>query len=168
MIIGNGDIATALKPVDREDFIFFASGVSNSLETRETEYRRELDMLLSQPRDKKLVYFSTLAVFYSNNRYATHKLQVEHLIKREFPDYAIMRLGNATWGKNPHHLINFIRNKIENEEDFEVRDVYRYVLTKDEFLYWVKLIPDWNCEMNIIGRRMRVVDIVEEIKGGLI
>jgi len=35
MIIGNGDIGKALK--DRDDVVFFASGVSNSQETDEKE-----------------------------------------------------------------------------------------------------------------------------------
>lgn len=46
MILGNGDIASALRPVDRPDRLFFASGVSNSSETRLSEFNRERDLLL--------------------------------------------------------------------------------------------------------------------------
>ena len=40
MIVGNGNIAKVLK--DRDDLVFFASGVSNSSCTDEKEYEREL------------------------------------------------------------------------------------------------------------------------------
>ena len=46
MIIGNGNIARALKDIDRDDLLFFASGVSNSQEDRESEYKREMELLL--------------------------------------------------------------------------------------------------------------------------
>ena len=68
------------------------------------------------------------------------------------------------WGKNPHTLLNFFRNKLKNEEEFEIKDVYRYLVDKEEFLYWVGLAPEWNCEMNIIGKTMKVKDIVEMLK----
>ena len=162
MIIGNGDIASVLGEVDRDNFIFFASGVSNSKETRESEYEREKTLLMKQDRSKHIVYFSSLSVFYSYTRYAAHKKEMEWRIKNYFDKNTIVRLGNITWGTNPHTLINFIRNKIKNNEPYEVQDVYRYVVDKDEFLYWLKMIPNWDCEMNITGRRLKVVDIVKE------
>ena len=88
MIIGNGDLASVLP--DREDLIFFASGVSNSQETRESEYQREVDLLMKQNRDSHIVYFSTLASFYSRTRYVDHKLNMESLIKRYFKKYTII------------------------------------------------------------------------------
>lgn len=160
MIIGKGDIASVL--TDREDRIYFASGVSNSQETRESEYQREIDLLLSQDRKKHIVYFSSLSVFYSKLRYAKHKCGMETLVKHFFEPYTIIRMGNITWGTNPHTLINFIRNKIRNHETVEIQDVYRYIVEKEEFLHWIDLIPDWSCEMNIVGRRMKVIDIVKE------
>jgi len=160
MIRGNGDIAGVL--VDQEDRLFFASGVSNSQETRESEYQREKDLLMAQDRNMHIVYFGSLSIFYANNRYAQHKMEMEKLIKELFKKYTIMRIGNITWGKNPHTLINFIRNKISNKETFEIRDVYRYVTTKDDFLHWISLIPEWNCEINIPGERLKVKDIVDK------
>src|SRR3989304_9134509 len=97
-IIGNGDIASVLPK--RHDLLLFASGVSNSQETRESEYRREKNLLLKQDRKAHIVYFSTLAVLYGNNRYVQHKREMEALIKQKFPHYTIMRLGNITWGTN--------------------------------------------------------------------
>lgn len=104
MIIGDGDIASALP--DRADRTFFASGVSNSREAREYQYQMEIDLLMSQNKDRQLIYFSTLSIFYTDTRYAKHKRFMERLIKKHFPHYCILRLGNITWGKNPNTLIN--------------------------------------------------------------
>ena len=62
MIVGNGDIASILR--DREGAIFFAAGVSNSRETSESEYNREISLLKSQDRNKCLFYLKS-----SNNKY---------------------------------------------------------------------------------------------------
>ena len=160
MIVGHGDIASVL--TDRSDRIYFASGVSNSQEMRESEYDREIKLLVSLPQYSHVVYFSSLSVFYATTRYAIHKRRMEDLVKGYFFPSTILRLGNITWGTNPHTLINFITNKIRTREPFEIQDVYRYVLEKDEFLHWIDLIPEWSCEMNIVGRRMKVKDIVKE------
>lgn len=156
MIVGHGDIAGILK--DREDRVYFASGVSNSLETRESEYGRELSLILTQDLNRHLVYFGSLCIFYSDTRYAQHKRLMEDLVKMNFSHHTIVRMGNITWGKNPHTLINYLRNN----KGAEIRDVYRYVVDKDEFLHWIDMIPEWNCEMNITGRRLKVKDIMEE------
>lgn len=100
MIIGHGDIASVLP--DKKDLLFFASGVSNSQETRESEYTREKNLLKEQDRKSHLVYISTLAVFYGSSRYVKHKREMEELIKQEFSRYTIIRIGNITWGTNSH------------------------------------------------------------------
>ena len=35
-------------------------------------------------------------------------------------------------------------------------------MEKDEFLHWVNMIPEFSCEMNVTGKRMKVKDIVKE------
>ncbi len=160
MIIGNGDIGSVL-PKD-SDLLLFASGVSNSSETRESEYKRERDLLLEQRTDHHIVYFSSLAIFYSDTRYTRHKLDMEAMIKENFPKYCIVRLGNITWGTNPNTIINYFRLQLENHHPLQIRDEYRYIIDKDEFLHWVGLIPDWNCEMNITGKRLKIKEIIDE------
>ena len=159
-IVGHGDIASVLQ--DREDRTYFASGVSNSSETRESEYRREKYLLLRQDNFKHLIYFSSLCIFYSDSRYAKHKRKMEDIVKKMFINYTIVRMGNITWGTNPHTLINFLKNKMKKHEPFEIQDVYRYVVDKEEFLHWIDLIPEWSCEINIVGRRMKVKEIFKE------
>lgn len=156
MIVGDGDIASALK--DRKELLFFASGVSKSKEKKQSEYQREIDLLFKQDKSKHLVYFSSLCIFYSKSRYAKHKVHMEELVKKNFNRYTIIRMGNITWGKNPYTLINYLRIHPEAE----IRDEWRYICDKKEFLHWINLIPKWNCEMNLPGKRLKVVDIVSK------
>lgn len=171
MIIGHGDIASALKELPRKtskkNWIFFASGVSKSQEKRESEYQREKDLLLKQNKRKHLVYFGSLSIFhsmtkYSNKLYLKHKKEMERLVKQNFPNYTIVRLGNITWGKNPHTLINTLRARIKRGEKFKIPNTYRYLVDKDEFLHWINMIPSWNCEINITGQRFKLTKIIEE------
>lgn len=154
-IVGSGDIASVL--TEKRNLLFFASGVSNSAEDRETEYLREMSLLHKQPKNKRLVYFSSLCIFYSTSRYAQHKRQMEELVKT-FPKYTIIRLGNITWGTNPNTLINYLRTHPEAP----IQDTYRYLIDKDNLLHWIERIPGFNCEMNLPGRRMTVQQVVDE------
>ncbi len=159
MIIGHGDIASVL--TDKEDIIYFASGVSNSQETRESEYTREKDLLFSLiDYGKPIVYFSSLAIFYSSTRYTKHKKRMEQYVKM-FPRWNIVRIGNIDWGTNPHTIINHMRNQVLRGEELEIRDESRYIVNKEEFLHWIDLIPNFNCEMNIPGKRMTIKEIVD-------
>lgn len=160
MIIGNGDVASAI--VDKENRLYFASGVSNSGEARESEYQREIDLLMSQDRSRHIVYFGSLCIFYNDSRYTQHKKYMEELVRQNFEHYTIVRLGLIDWGKNPNTLINFLRNRYANGLKLEIRNVIRYVLNKEEFRHWLNLIPDWNCEMNVTGQPMTVTQIVEK------
>lgn len=156
MVIGDGDIAGILP--DRDDLVFFASGVSNSQETRESEYRREVALLSRQPRNKRLVYFSSLAVFWSTSRYADHKRAMEATVKKYSKFYCIIRLGNIDWGTNPNTLINYLKAHPEAE----IRDEYRFIISKEELLFWINQIPPWNVEMDCPGKMMTVKEIKEQ------
>lgn len=158
-IVGNGDIASALKQMESpHTLLFFASGVSNSGETAESEYMREIDLLMEQPKDAHLVYFSSLSVFYGASRYVHHKRVMESVVKEEFPTHTIVRLGNIDFGVNPNTLINYLRAHPEAK----VRDEYRYIVGRDEFLHHMSLIPDWSCEYNITGRMLKVQEVKDE------
>ncbi len=159
MIIGNGDIASAL--IDRDGVIFFVSGVSNSSEKRESEFNREIELLMKQPKDKHLIYISTLSIYYSNTPYTEHKKNMENIIRLNFHSYTIFRIGNITWGTNPNTLINFLKaNPLA-----EVRPVWRYLLSKKEFLHWISMakVPG-KSEMNITGTLTWVPDLVKTIR----
>lgn len=159
-LVGNGDVASVLP--DRDDLMFFASGVSNSQETRASEFRREAELLLEQRRGQHAVYFGSLAVFYSQTPYTRHKMQMEDLAKEHFSTTTIVRIGNISWGTNPNTLINHFRGQVERGEKPDIRDEYRYVVDQDEFLHWIGMIPTWAAEINIPGRRMKVEEIFDE------
>jgi hypothetical protein len=164
-ILGHGDIASVIP--DRADLTFFASGVSNSSEQRESEYLREVTLLRKQDRKAHLVYFSSLCVFYGSNRYAQHKRQMEFIVADEFRLHTIVRLGATTWGTNPNLLINHLRFRRAAGLPLEVQDVYRVVHTLADFHYALSLIPTWSCELPVPGRLMKVADIVREYVGDL-
>lgn len=165
-IVGNGDIAQALRGIHGKGRLFFASGVSNSSETDERQYQREKELLLCQTlqHTERLVYFSSLAVLYTDppTRYTAHKKEMEDLVKSHFKRWCIVRIGNIDWGTNPHTLINFLKGQHQRGEKMNIQDTYRYIVGKDEFLHWIDLIPSFNSEINIPGRRMKVEDIVKE------
>ena len=155
MIVGSGDIASVLP--NRDDLLFFASGVSNSQCTDEKEYDREVRLLMSQDDRAHIVYFSSLGVMWSDTRYFQHKRYMEALVQENFPVYTIVRLGNIDFGTNPNTLINYLRTHPEAE----IKDEYRYIVGKDELLHWINLIPEWPCELNVPGERLKVKDIYE-------
>jgi len=158
MVIGKGDIASVI--TDREDVIFFASGVSNSKETSPNEYQRELKLLMSQPKDKHLVYFSSLCIYYLKTEYARHKRIMENTIKAHWPGYTIIRLGNIDWGKNPNTLVNYLRM----HPDAHVQKTYRHIIGVHEFKYWISMIPvPGRNEMNIPGRMVWVPDLMKQL-----
>lgn len=158
MLIGTGDIASVL--IDRDDITFFASGVSNSKCSDPAKFKREEELLKTMPRHIHLVYFSTLAIYYNWNPYVAHKKRMEQMVKDLFQSYTIVRLGNISWGTNPNTLINYLKAHPEAE----IQKVYRHVVDKDEFQYWLSMIPvKQRNEMNVPGRMVWVPDLVLQI-----
>ncbi len=135
MIIGNGMLANSLKPFDEENIVVFASGVSNSLETKDSEFDREIQLLYSTVEkfpNKKLIYFSTCSIYDLSkveSPYVMHKLKVEEIISKICPRYTIFRVGNAVGsGGNPNTLINFLENSIRNGQVISLHNKARRVL----------------------------------------
>lgn len=125
MIIGNGIIANAVKSYDKDSIVFFASGVSNSLETRPSEFEREFSLLktvLAENKGKKIIYFSTLSIHdqsKQNSLYVLHKKAIEDHIKIGADHFLIVRIGNIVGkGGNPNTLFNFLTSRIRNQDQF--------------------------------------------------
>lgn len=128
MIIGNGLIASLFKNKDKEDIIFFASGVSNSLETRKEEFLREEKLILeaiNKNPDSFFVYFSTCSIYDSSkngSQYVNHKLKMERIIENSCPKYLLLRVSNAVGkGGNPNLLMNYIIRSVKNNEQITVQ-----------------------------------------------
>lgn len=158
-IIGNGDIATALREsgIDFSDFTVLASGLSNSSKVMWADYERELKMIRSYGHDRNhIVYFSSLCIYYTDSDYARYKQMIESTIKQTCQKYTIVRLGNIEWGTNPHTLLNYLKAHPEAER----RDEIRYIVSKEEFLHWMQKIRyGVNDIMNIPGRMVNVKDL---------
>jgi hypothetical protein len=167
MIIGNGSIAKILE--DREDIVFFASGVSNSSCTDEKEYKREFNLLKTITTDNHIVYFSNLGIYYKEDRYTQHKQEVEEYIRDNYKSYTIVRIEVCEWVKTPNTILNVFKHQLAKGIEPKIQDTTRYVLSLDEFLYWIKMIqPGVRNEMNILGRKLNISQIVDEIKQGKI
>jgi hypothetical protein len=163
MIIGTGDIARILN--DREGVIFFASGVSNSSEKDEQQFARERSLLLQQDTSKCIFYFSSISVEdvdkLSTNRYLKHKLEMEALIKTNFQNYNIIRIGNITWGVNPNTFLNFLRNKLKNNEEVIIKDEYKFVIDKEQLVLLTDNLPTvGQNQISVFGKMGKVKDLI--------
>jgi hypothetical protein len=163
MIVGSGSIAKVL--TDRNDLVFFASGVSNSSCIDEKEYEREFNLLKTIPIDQHIVYFSNLGIYYKKDRYTQHKINVEEYIRNNYKTYTIVRIEVCEWVTTPNTILNVFKKQLSQGTEPVIQDTTRYILSLNEFLYWVDLIqPGVRNEMNILGRKLTIAQIVEEIK----
>ena len=127
MIIGKGLIANLFTDVDRDDIVFFASGVSNSSETDEKQFLREEELLtetLKVSSEKLFIYFSTCSIYDSsknNSFYVLHKLKMEEIIKKKTDRYLILRVSNAVGkGGNPNLLMNYLITAVKENDPITV------------------------------------------------
>jgi len=163
MIVGKGSIAKVLK--DRNDLLFFASGVSNSSCIDEKEYDREFNLLKTIPIDQHIVYFSNLGIYYKKDRYTQHKINIEEYIRNNFKSYTIVRIEVCEWVTTSSTILNIFKKQLSQGTEPIIQDTTRYILSLNEFLYWIDLIQSGvKNEMNILGRKLTISQIVEEIK----
>jgi hypothetical protein len=163
MIIGRGDIASILN--DREGAIFFVSGVSNSLEKRESEYEREYKLLSEQDKTKCIFYISSITIDnkekFEISRYLQHKKQIEDYIKSSFKNYNIIRIGNISWGSNPNTFLNYIKSKVKNNESFFISDEYKFMINEKQLLSLTDNLPiDSQNQISVFGQMVKVKDLI--------
>ena len=127
MIIGNGLIANLFRENDRENVVFFASGVSNSLETDKSAFLREENLLrkhLTENPEKIFIYFSTCSIYDSSKNgssYVNHKLKMEQIVEELANQFLILRVSNAVGkGGNPNLLMNYLVNAFHQEKEITV------------------------------------------------
>lgn len=163
MIVGRGDIASILN--DREGVIFFASGVSNSLEKRESEYEREYKLLSEQDKTKCIFYISSITIDnkekFEISRYLQHKKQMEDYIKSNFKNYNIIRIGNIAWGSNPNTFLNYIKSKVKNNESFFISDEYKFMISEKQLLSLTDNLPiNSQNQISVFGQMVKVKDLI--------
>ena len=156
MVIGNGLIANNFHSYKtKNDFLIFASGVSDSKNSTEDEFKKENNLLkeaIQNNLQKKIIYFSTCSITdveLKETLYVKHKINMEKLIEKTASQYHIFRLSNlAGFSNNPNTILNFFYFHIVEGKRFDlwknserniidVEDVYRvadYILANNLFL----------------------------------
>jgi nucleoside-diphosphate-sugar epimerase len=127
MVIGNGLVAKAFKEYgSSEDYLIFASGVSNSKSGLHEDYQKEkalLENTLTRHPDKLFVYFSTCSIMdpdLAGTLYIRHKIEMEKLIRDRANQFLVFRLSNlAGHSKNRHTVLNFFNHQILHDLPFE-------------------------------------------------
>ena len=131
MIIGRGLLASALRGIDDDSYLFYANGISNSvLEDipRNNFEIEEVKRISIEHRERIFIYFSTSQVNSELNHdraYVKHKLYIEELIKRKFENYLIIRTSNLV-GFNPwnqHTLFNYLYHALTVNEQITVNPI---------------------------------------------
>lgn len=126
MIIGRGLIANAFAGAfaSAPDIVIFASGVSDSSETRLEAFERE-ERLLAQAlagRPGLLVYFGTCSVVDPervDTAYVRHKLRMEDRVRET--DHIVFRLPQVVGHTpNPSTLTNYLFTRIATGAPFGV------------------------------------------------
>ena len=170
MIVGNGMMAKAMRDIDRDDIVFFCSGVSNSSELDEIAFKREYDLLLEHVTlKKKLIYFSSYFVNfdeYHQKKYYKHKFQIEQFIQSTFTNYTIYRLPQVVgFSHNPHTLTNFIHNSIVESKAIPVfKNSKRNIIDIRCIIRVVKLANDENLFHNQIVNLVAAINFdIEDI-----
>jgi len=135
MIIGSGLIANTFSQyINDYEKIIFASGVSNSSESRLNEFQREKELLSSTIQNnpnKTLIYFSTCAFddkYFSESSYLIHKKEMELWIFNNVPSYYIFRIPQLIGSKNETQLLGFLNSKIQKETKFTLFDIERNLI----------------------------------------
>jgi len=178
MIIGNGLIANSLKEIDNNNFIFFGSGVSNSLSTDTKEFTREKNLLLQTIKEnnfKKIIYFSTCDVYDSskqNSLYLKHKLNMEETIKLNCKDWIIFRVSQIIGhGGNKNNLLYKLCSNVFSEYSFVLYSNYERnlidinVFKKIILMYLVASNKVINIANPLNIKVSELIKLIEEITG---
>jgi len=127
MIIGSGLLANAFTSyLTCQNFIIYASGVSNSKETDINQFTREKEMiintLINNPY-KHFIYFSTCSIddkSLKNSTYVIHKQKMENIIRKSAKTYNIFRLPQVVGKSKAPTLVNYLFRSILNEKKMNI------------------------------------------------
>jgi nucleoside-diphosphate-sugar epimerase len=128
MVVGNGLVASRFSSYSNaDDFLIFASGVSDSKYSTQKDFDREQELLMQYLRHhpgKQFIYFSTCSVTdrdLEDTPYVGHKLRIETLIQNEAARYNIFRLTHLAGNlRNRNTILNFLYFHIQEGEHFDL------------------------------------------------
>ena len=171
MLVGNGLIAKSFSIFREENnIIIFASGVSDSKCIEISEFDRERNLLLSQDRRKKIIYFSTYSISDGSliNEYIQHKIDMESLVENNFEDWLILRLPTVVGhGGNNNNFFNYISNRLKKNLPINTyENTYRSLIDVDDLLPLIKNIiynvSNQKIDVSLDNQTL-VTDIVKEM-----
>ena len=143
MIIGTGSLAMLLKSHDREGFVFCAAGIGNSQFNGDINEMIKEALLIGKEsailfQDHEMfVYFSTISIYNGKyTHYTNHKRRMEDLVRNNFDNYTIIRLGNIWECTNPNTFINAYKTK-----PYEPRDEWKYMISKEQLNFVTDNLP---------------------------
>lgn len=172
MIVGNGLIAKTFYPLDSEDLLIFASGVSDSTCIIKSEYDREKDLLIeniNRNKGKKIVYFGTCDVYddIKKTMYVNHKIEMEEIIKKNCDRWLIYRLPQVIGIGNRSNLLYFLVNNIMNGISFNCSlFLERNLVKKEDLLLLGRFYINTDNEIINLANpiNIRVMDIINIIE----
>jgi hypothetical protein len=146
MVIGNGLLGNVFSlDCDKyNDFIIFASGVSDSKNTDSNSSNREEELItktLLENTGLTFIYFSSILTDTINNDYYKHKLKMEELVKLKAEKYIIFRIPQIVgFLGNQNNLFNHLVNNVKtNTSNIVYSNVERSIVDIDD----LKLIVDY-------------------------
>lgn len=134
-------IAKAFESYRHQDnFVIFASGVSDSAHAGDAAFARELKLVadsIKQNPGKVFVYFSTCSISdpcMQETAYVQHKIKMEDFIKKNHSPYVVFRLTNPVGNTaNTHTFFNYFIKHIREKETFQVwKNAARNIIDLDD------------------------------------
>jgi nucleoside-diphosphate-sugar epimerase len=176
MVVGNGMLAKAfIKYQTMDNIVILASGVSNSRETKQSEFDREellIKTIAKKNLDNTIIYFSTCSIedkTLLDSYYVLHKKRMESIIKKH-NKYYIFRLPQVVGNTNSPTLINFLFTQISLQARIDVyKNATRNIISIDDVYFIVNYLVENNIYMNEITNiatpfNSSVIDIVSKIE----
>lgn len=146
VVYGNGLLANKFKISQSiSDYIIFASGVSNSGETRESEFERERKLFLDCCKEgKPIIYFGSCSVELPGQfwtPYIRHKFEMERAVLSKGLG-VVFRLPNVVGhGGNKNTLFNYLCNSILSGDVITVRkNAVRSLIDMDDVVSLVSFL----------------------------
>jgi nucleoside-diphosphate-sugar epimerase len=167
MIIGNGLIANGMRSIDNDSVVFFCSGVSDSSKSLSIDFNREKELYKSIPKDKKVIYFSTISVCDENDKkpYVNHKRDMEQLVmKNQCLIFRITQVLGTTGNEN--NIVNYFVNKTKQQQEIVIqKNVRRSIVDIEDVTKLVlRNIDKTNEIINFVGYEvLYVTELIELI-----
>ncbi|SFS28961.1 NAD-dependent epimerase/dehydratase family protein [Pseudomonas sp. NFACC42-2] len=173
-IIGSGLISKHMVNLSTDsDCLIIGAGVSNSNETRVSEFAREAELIesvITANNTLRVVYFSTCSVNQENRTpYINHKLAMENIVSSLASEWCVYRLPQVVGLVNNTTLISYFVRSVLHQVPMTVQaNAYRYLIDIEDVVRVCGLLLNSDTGINTIqsispSHATSVVTIVERI-----